>query len=722
MAATGTGPGSRSITRHHPPEPTARRRDGKMTHEARRPFDALVPPSIFLLGFLYFYFFRRLGWFMQDEGVLYYNYLRVYEGQLPFRDFFTGYPPMMHYLHAWVFSRFGASTDVIRTLMAVVNAVTAAGLYVVARRLASRWFAAIPSLLFLVMQPGEITDMDFHNSPYPGWYALTFAVLGTWTLLRSLDAMSEQGRSAWLIATGLLGGLILLSKQNMGVFFLWGVTGFLASWPGPATPDDAPEPLPARLLRRTYLALIPATSLFLVHNYLGPVILALFVIPLAVLSALGARTRFNPRSTWRLVSRFLCVAAGFGVAFAPWLIYFSSKIGAISYLRALFLVGSDLDRNLYIPFPLPSVPTLVILIPVTLLLLIGLASAGESDPPGRNARESSRPRARLQAALLSLVFLIGAIASQANAIGDLTNRKYGLGQIYIATSVTLDNLFAYLTFPLLTAALVTAVRRKQGVTTEIDPSPDYFLCVLWIGVCLFLAYYPRMDSAHLVSSAPLLYIVSAALLSRLTERLTRTPGRENSRVARLSLNVAFALLVAFIVALKSAPKVYSRVMLSSTSKGLRIVSTPNEWLNFDRASVYFPIYLKEQRAPARDFRKLIDYLRNTTREDEPIFAFPAFPMVYFVSQRDNPTRQDYFFGTNVSFHEQLELIRTLERNKVRTVVLANNPSDYFVRKNRDFTGSISEYLRVRYYLKKRFGPYDVLLRYGPERSQHPARR
>jgi 4-amino-4-deoxy-L-arabinose transferase-like glycosyltransferase len=105
------------------------------TRAAKR-LDVVVPCAVFLAGFAYLYVFVRLGWFMEDEGVLYYQYLRVFHGQVPYRDFFTGYPPLVYYLHAWAFGLCGVSIHVIRVVMAMVNALTAAGLYAVTRRVA----------------------------------------------------------------------------------------------------------------------------------------------------------------------------------------------------------------------------------------------------------------------------------------------------------------------------------------------------------------------------------------------------------------------------------------------------------------------------------------------------------------------------------------------------------------------------------------------------------
>ena len=72
--------------------------------------DAVAAAAVFAAGFIYLYLFRELGWFMEDEGVLYYHYLRVYQGLVPYRDFFTGYAPLIYYVHAAAFSRRSNST------------------------------------------------------------------------------------------------------------------------------------------------------------------------------------------------------------------------------------------------------------------------------------------------------------------------------------------------------------------------------------------------------------------------------------------------------------------------------------------------------------------------------------------------------------------------------------------------------------------------------------
>jgi len=669
------------------------------------PPNVLIPPAVFLAAFGYLYVFHRLGWFVEDEGVLYYQYLRVFHGEVPYRDFFTGYPPMVYYLHAWVFSLFGVSIHVIRVLMAVVNALTAAGLYVVGRRLAPRGFALIPPVLFLVMQPSDTAVMVFLNSPYPSWYATTFAVWGTWAMLRALEATGTRRRVAWLVTAGVFGGLTLLSKQTAGVFFLWGVSGAFASYPVPKpSPWEAEAPL-ARALRVGYLALLPLAALLLVKEFLGAATLALFVVPLAVLAVIGARQRFGPAAWRTLVVGFVCVALGVALTITPWLVYFAMQMGFVPFLSALLFLGSDVERNLYIPFPPALATTVLLLAPLAVWgLLVGASgSAAKTRAPA--------PAARLRAlAVLTVVALAVALALQAAAIGRVLRLDYNLWQIYSFTSEALDNLAAYLCVLVLAAALIVAWRQAQGAVLEEDPEPAAFACVLWLAVCTFLAYYPRMDYAHLFGALPLLYTVGVGLIARLRRSLIVACG--GARYATLGFNLSCCALIGFIAATKSAPKVYSRVMVARTAQGIRLVPTPAEWVDFGRAGLYVPIYLERQRLHVAAIRDLIRYIQDTTPEGEPVFAFPALPMVYFLSGHDNPTRHDYFLGDNVSFREQLEVIRTLERQRVPTVVLDNDPANYFVAKSRAFTRVMSAYLRQRYYLERRIGSYDVMRRYG----------
>lgn len=672
--------------------------------------DAALAAGIFILSFGYYFLFRHLGWFMQDEGVLYYQYLRTYQGQLPYRDFFTGYPPLAYYFHALIFDLFGISITTIRTVMAVVNAGTAAGLYLVARRIAPRWAALLPSLLFMVMQPGDITDMSFHNSPYPSWYALMFLTFTTWSLLRALETGSPRRRSAWLFLTGILGGLTFFSKQNAGIFILWGVSGYLVSVPS-VEPRGAGEPPFGRNFRRAYLALIPMAAALLIAKFLSPITILLFVAPTVLLGVLGARTVFSPPA-WRAMARdMLLVGAGFAAIFLPWLLYFGSKIGAGVYLRELFLLGKNVDENLFIPLPAAGPLTLAILAVAGLIVLAAFLRRRGALRAGR--RPALLDASDLRAGLVAALALgAGAALARLDVIKDLLALRIGLGEIYMRTSGAMDNLLGYLAALVLAAALALAWRQAAGRGDEGDPPPRAFRAILWCAACAYILYFPRMDSAHLyVGAAPLLYVVGAALLPRARTHVVRAFAPASGRRAALAFNVACVLLFGFIIVPRTMPQIYSLVSVRSGPSGVELARTEAEHLHLPRTDLYFPVYLDSQRDPIRSFDAVVRYVRETTAPDDPIFAFPAIPMIYFASERSNPTRQDYFFGNNVTFQDQLDVVRKLEKARVPLVITVNDPNEYFVSKGKRYTRLVRNYIADRYYLERHIGRFDIMRRY-----------
>jgi hypothetical protein len=686
--------------------------------DVKRPttaLDSLIALGIFLLGFAYLYLFHRLGWFMQDEGELYYPFLRTLKGQLPYRDFFTGYPPMIYYINALLFRHFEVSIPTARIFMGLLNASTAAMLFVVARRLAPRGFALVPGLLFLVMQPGEITNLVFQNAPYPSWYAMNLYVLTLWGVLRSLEARGSIRQGAWLLAAGFLAGLSFLSKQNAGIFLLWAVSGFLAACPPDgkgAQGGERLEPAGLRILRLGYLALIPIAAMFLIRSFLSPLTLALFVAPTVALGALGARQRFTSAAGRSLLARLLLVGAGFCVAFLPWLIYFGQRVGYGHFLRELLFLGQNVEQNLFVPFPQIHLLTGLILGPALLILVIPFILR----PFVGNARSREGPRFGGGSLWLVLVGTLGLLAallvSRSPLAMDLVRLQLGPGEIYLAVSRVLDNVAAYGSVLVLAGGILVAWRHAAGRIREDDPPPRAFLWILWGAACAYILYYPRMDSAHLyVGAAPVLYLVGISLLPRARARATEALSVLNRRTARRAFNIACAAIFAFAITSRTMPKLYSKFMVKKTESGFTIGPTDVEWLDLPRTGIYFPIYYEEQRLPVIHFRTLVRYIQSQTSESDPIFAFPALSMVYFASGRDNPTRHDYFFGNNVSFYDQIETIRILEERRVPMAILFNNPAEYFTLKGQDFTHLIREYLGHRYYLDRRIGSFDVLQRY-----------
>jgi hypothetical protein len=676
--------------------------------------DVAVAAAVFAVGFALFWMFRALGWFAQDEGVLYYHYLRTHRGQTPYRDFFTGYGPVTLYLHSLLFSLLGVSIDATRVFMAGLNATSGVLLYLVTRRLASPLFAVVPALLFFTQQPGDIADMAFHNTPYPLWYLVTLFALAAWALLRAIETSSPRARAAWMFAIGVVGGVALFTKQNGGIFLLWGATGFLASHP--MVPGAIAEGRLWRAARAVYLSLIPLSMLLLSWTFASPLTLAAYVAPTAALAWIGASRRFSREAIGVALRCSGWIALGGAVATVPWIAYFAGSIGVEGYFRALFLWGKYVDRMIYLAYPMPGQLAAFALAAV---LVPWYCTAVVQRHGWRDSPLSVR---------LSVGVAVAALVGGTTAflgyhwfeLRRLVLFEYNPWRMYREASLALDSAYSYLSFPVILGGVLLARRQSRGVDRTGDPPAPAFLSVLWMAVCAFLLYYPRMDAAHFVSAAVLLYCVAAALVELSGVRLAELAGgRGGARLRRACLAVA-AAFVLFAVNLKMAPKVYSVVMLRKDGEGLPLIATPREEFAFARVNVYFPIYEKTHRQTHRAFVEAMDYVRAATAPDEPIFAFPAYPMVYFASERDNPTRHDYFLSNNVPFDEQVRLLDVLERSAVQILVLPSDENDYFVDVGRPYHNLLWAYFRQEYYLERRFGPYDVWRRFdgAPPPSAH----
>jgi hypothetical protein len=146
-----------------------------------------------------------------DEGYFVQQAVRVFHGQVPYRDFESLYSPGLAYVHAGLFAITGSPSLLApRVLALAARAAIAVLLYVMARPLVRRpiW-AAAPALVLLL----GIDDAPVRWEPHPGWLSTLFGLLAAWCL-------SHQPARRWLLAGGAAAALAYVFKQNTGVFIL----------------------------------------------------------------------------------------------------------------------------------------------------------------------------------------------------------------------------------------------------------------------------------------------------------------------------------------------------------------------------------------------------------------------------------------------------------------------------------------------------------------------
>jgi hypothetical protein len=151
-----------------------------------------------------------------DEGLCLYGGLQVLHGQIPYRDFFSLYPPGEFYMLAGVFRLFGVSVLCDRVLFALINAATTVLILYVLRRLTGRvWLnraVALGILLWLNLEPAYA---------FPVYPAMTLILGATACMVTRW----QGGRSRLALWAGVLLGLAALFRHDLALFALVALAG-----------------------------------------------------------------------------------------------------------------------------------------------------------------------------------------------------------------------------------------------------------------------------------------------------------------------------------------------------------------------------------------------------------------------------------------------------------------------------------------------------------------
>ena len=280
---------------------------------------------VFVAVGVYLLLFRSYGFDPIDEGTLLAQIDRVRRGEVPYRDFHTGYTPGLFYLNAWLFEIFGVQVQVVRSALAVLHAAEMSALYWLARRLTNAGAAGgLVALCVVAFRPIATGAFALFNVPYAGWYAQALAAVA---LVLTLTAASRD--RGWIVA-GTVWGLVFCFKQNTGLFGLGAAACFVAL-------DDRPE------RRATIVWGIALASALLAGGAVvlraagttpgGATAVGSALVPLAV-----AIVRARPgRAFARRVAGLL---AGFGLVATPVLLGAILLAGFTPVSRSIFHVGS----------------------------------------------------------------------------------------------------------------------------------------------------------------------------------------------------------------------------------------------------------------------------------------------------------------------------------------------------------------------------------------------
>ncbi len=158
-----------------------------------------------------------------DEGIIVYGAVRVMQGEIPYRDFWTQYSPGQLYALAGLFRIFGVQIAVERWWDVGIRALLAFTMFLLAGWLTSRSAAIVTWLIGALW----VTYYGFFG--YPIFAGLLFSLFSIYALLRAMrpDGVAGAldagaGRLAlgrrWLVVSGLALGVAALFRHDMAIY------------------------------------------------------------------------------------------------------------------------------------------------------------------------------------------------------------------------------------------------------------------------------------------------------------------------------------------------------------------------------------------------------------------------------------------------------------------------------------------------------------------------
>jgi hypothetical protein len=172
---------------------------------------------------VYLLLFDRANVLSHSIGYNLYASERVVEGDVPYRDFHTLYPPAIFYLNAVLFKWLGVSLYAALLGVLVFKVLTVVVIYLSGRELMPRAWAllsALGSLLWL-RPNGPFKSVPMH-------YGALFLAAALFLLLK----YENRKKVAFIFFAGASLGVVALLKHNIGAYALLGSVVFLAAEEG----------------------------------------------------------------------------------------------------------------------------------------------------------------------------------------------------------------------------------------------------------------------------------------------------------------------------------------------------------------------------------------------------------------------------------------------------------------------------------------------------------
>jgi hypothetical protein len=642
--------------------------------------EAAPAAGVFVVALAWLLLLRPYGFQLEDEGTLLSWFDRVARGQRSYLDFHTGYTPGLFAFGRAVFDTFGTSATAMRGVLAVMNALSAAALTEITRRVAGSWLAPVPALVWLAFVPLYAGEFAAFNIPYPTWPA----TLAWMVLALAMLAWVRVPRMSFLVVAGLAAAAAMWVRPNSGAFALAGATWIVAAF--------AARTKVADLAAATAAAAAMALGFWYTFQFqlwgMDAVVhlVPAFAISVVFGAAIGGKLLVAPQTRGPGIApvapapgaaaSLAVLAAAFLAPTVAWMAPLLSELGRDRFLYEVFLVGAGYQTLYYKPHPAPEPFALLVV-----LAMLVVAGAGRLVATGRAKPLPLLLVLALGGGAIDLVMLQGMVAPEGllhSVVLQLENASFWLA----ATA-------SFGAIAWLWAVPSAALQRSDRARSLVVLVP--------LAVAMYAQMYPRSDFMHQVTAVPLSAVLACGLLARVARWWSRgawPEGWNGTLVARAAVIVPLAAVVLLAFAEKAVAPL----------EALR-GSAPREPVS-ERLDVRIEAAAGDEIQAVAD---TVAYLRANTTDGEELWSFPATSGILFAAGRLNLAPHDYWYPGRPDSKEQDRVRELLERKQPRYIVTLNRGWNFFTGAPAYFE-SLRNFATRGYALASRFGRYDVLAR------------
>jgi hypothetical protein len=658
---------------------------------------ALVPVLLFLLAAAY----MRLGLFIPiewtDEGVIVYPIWRVSVGEIPYRDFQQMYGPSLFFLGGHLFRMFGSDLAVLRFFLLGLKAATCVMVYLGALRVSKPPFALIAYALAVVL--GGLA-WPISTTPYASYFGTALCLAGVLSFL----ALERRLLLGCAVA-GLCFGFAATFKQTSGAFAFLSLCLFLLIDAGAMVESDPNRP-PSRGLAicvrisRWFVLFVTAAVAVI---YLAPrnplwnltLLLTPTLFLVGHLALREARGGQGLDQQLRSFGGMIALSLAFLLPLAGYaLFYLHLGLGSEILFNTVSGLPSAVDW--ISPFPAPSSTFLLWQLASLGTIAAVMISSRQSTPPAPNNRHLA-VGSLLAVSALALVTLI-VKGWQARA-----DEWWFWGS---------SDLLMGLPFVLVWMAILSVVR-SGGANPPGGPSSDsprerralaLFACYATMAL---LWLYPAADIWHVVALLPSCLPLLAYGLDGLW-RLPYINGQnpdmkdQNPHGWRLRAGLLIGLLVLVLLVPGMRDLLWER-----RAKPAFAESLPRATGITGDSALY---------SPTRSGGKLVRYLNEDQRRDEPIFILSAKSLFYFLTDRKSPVQEfEYILYLTAYDSIREEIARALidESDLIQRIrdvrpLIVDDDFDDHSENVRLMYPRFAQFIRNHYQQVEEFGRFRVL--------------